>query len=287
VAPGGLDLPVDMGWRRGETVEAPPQPGAETERQPATEADRLRLPWEVSAEGVSSSPPAPGVASPQVAPTGADLYQDLVNAYLSASGLEQVESEKQPATLTTPAQESPHQRDVTVLREMLERPVLTFAGSADAPVQNLIRQAEALAREGKYYEAKATYEQAMIYDRHNPLLLLGQGHAMLAAGEYYSAALALSRAVELFNAIAYLRFDLRSFITEPDVLEMRRADLEQRLEKEEDYRLRFVLGYTEYYSDLAKYGLPNLKLAAEQAPEHSGIARLHDLLARQRPREPG
>ena len=61
-------------------------------------------------------------------------------------------------------------------------------------------------------------------------------------------------------------------------LEQRIADLEERLEDREDYRYRFLLGYAEYYSGLPKYGLPNLKLAAEQAPPQSGMARLYDLL---------
>jgi hypothetical protein len=85
--------------------------------------------------------------------------------------------------------------------------------------------------------------------------------------------------------MACLKFDLRTFITEPDLLEKRRADLEGQLEQREDYRFRFLLGYAEYYSDLAKYGLPNLKQAAEQAPEHSGVARLHELLIQSEKRD--
>ena len=217
---------------------------------------------------------------PFLAPTGSDLYQDTVNAYLFVTQVEQRGAEIRAALTAAPAAAEAYERDLSVVRRMLEESIETFAGSADTPVQNLIRQAEELVHQGHYYQAKALYEQALIFDRANPLLLLGQGHAMLAAGEYHSAALKLSRAVELFNAIAYFKFDLRTFITEPDLLEKRRADLEKQLEQREDYRFRFLLGYAEYYSDLAKYGLPNLKLAAEQAPEHSGFTRLYELLTR-------
>ncbi len=222
---------------------------------------------------------------PSLALTGADLYRDMVNAYLFATEVEQRGAEIRAALTATPAAAEAYERDLSVVRSMLDESIETFAGPADTPVQNLIRRAEDLVHQGQYYQAKALYERALIFDRANPLLLLGQGHAMLAAGEYYSAALKLSRAVELFHAMACLKFDLRTFITEPDLLEKRRADLEGQLEQREDYRFRFLLGYVEYYSDLAKYGLPNLKQAAEQAPEHSGVARLHELLIQSEKRD--
>jgi hypothetical protein len=47
------------------------------------------------------------------------------------------------------------------------------------------------------------------------------------------------------------------------VLGKRRAYLEQRLEKYDDFRLRFLLGFAEYYSGLDKPGLDNLTKAAD------------------------
>ena len=272
---GGIEPPGEMPWQRGEPTEAQPAAAGTT--------GRVTLPWQTPEDRLAAPPATSGPESPRFAPTGTDLYQDMVSAFLFATEVEQRGAEIRSAAIAAPAAAEQYERDLSVLRQMLDQPIETFAGSADTPIQNLIRQAEELVRQGKYYQAKTLYEQALIFDRTNPLLLLGQGHAMLAAGEYYSAALKLSRAVELFNAVAYFKFDLRTFITEPDLLEKRRADLEERLERKEDYRLRFLLGYAEYYSDLAKYGLPNLKLAAEQAPEHSGIVRLNDLLTRHGP----
>ena len=96
----------------------------------------------------------------------------------------------------------------------------------------------------------------------------------------------LSRAIDSFPAIGYLKFNLHSFVTEEDLLDKRRAELERRLETNDDYRFRFLLGYAEYYSGLEKFGLPNLKQAAEQAPPGSGIAKLYPLLTEESSAEP-
>ena len=174
----------------------------------------------------------------------------------------------------------------TAIKGMVDTTLVTFAGTGDDPVQRLIRTAEERLREGRYYEARAIYRRARDLDRRNPLLYLGEGHALLAAGEYYSAAQKLSRAVELFPAIAFFKLDLRKFITEHDLLEKRRADLERRLERGEDYRFRFLLGYIEYYTGLEDYGIENLLRAAKQAPKTSGIADLPRLLTLEIPSPP-
>ncbi len=249
-----------------------------TEAETGMEGEAAPPGWAPSSS--VETPPAPGYDVPMLSPFGADLYDDLLNVYEFAQAVEQHADEIRAAAQVAPAVAERYERDLSVVRQMLDAPIKTFAGTADTPVHNLIRQAEDMMQAQQYYQAKGLYERALIFDRSNPLALLGAGHAMLAAGEYYGAAMTISRAVELFNGIAYFRFDLRDFITEPDLLEKRRADLEERLDNHDDVRLRFLLGYAEYYSDLAKYGLPNLGLAAKQAPEHSGMTRLYELLSR-------
>jgi tetratricopeptide (TPR) repeat protein len=212
-------------------------------------------------------------------PTGADVFTDLADAYAFTLAARERAVDIRAVTAAEPTVAERFQTALTSVQQFMEQPIETFAGSADTVVQQYLARAEDLLREGQYYQAKSLYERAEILDRHNPLVLLGHGHAMLAAGEYYSAARKLSRAVELFPAIAFFKLDLTRFITATDLLEKRRADLERRLEEKEDYRFRFVLGYAEYYSGLEKYGLPNLRKAAEQAPEDSGIARLPRLLS--------
>jgi tetratricopeptide (TPR) repeat protein len=220
----------------------------------------------------------PPTELPRFGQAGLDLYQDMVRAYEFLAEAEQLEPTARAGIETARTSTEEYERDLATVRSLIEGPITSFAGSGADPVQSFIRAAEESLRQGKYYQAKMLCERAAVFDRHNPLVLISQGHAMLAAGEYYSAALKLSQAIERFPAIAYFKFDLQTFIPEPDLLEKRRADLEVRLEKREDYRFRFVLGYAEYYSNLPKYGLPNLRRAAEQAPENSGIAQFYSLL---------
>jgi tetratricopeptide (TPR) repeat protein len=220
----------------------------------------------------------PPTELPRFGQDGLDLYQDMVRAYEFLAESDKLEPTARAGLGTVRTSTGEYERDLAAVRQLIEGPITSFAGLGDDPVQSFLRAAEESLRQGNYYQAKMLCERAAVFDRYNPLVLISQGHATLAAGEYYSAALKLSQAIERFPAIAYLKFDLRTFVPDPDLLEKRRADLEVRLEKREDYRFRFVLGYTEYYSDLPKYGLPNLKRAAEEAPENSGIAQFYSLL---------
>ena len=89
-------------------------------------------------------------------------------------------------------------------------------------------------------------------DPDNALLKLGLAHSLLAAGEYLTAAHHLTAAIRSYPAFGYLNLDLYNFIPDANVFDIRRANLEYRLEKKEDYTLRFLLGYLEYYSGLAE-----------------------------------
>ncbi|MHC4063884.1 MAG: tetratricopeptide repeat protein [Planctomycetota bacterium] len=216
----------------------------------------------------------------------ADVLEDMVDAYDFISEQQRRGADLAALLKASPTLAAQFQESVTAVRGVTAPSPQTQAGSAESALQQYIRLAEEQLRSGNYYQARSLYQVAGVLDSRHPLVFMGQGHAMLAAGEYHSAALKLSRAVELFPAMAFFKLDLTGFITEPDLLEKRRADLEQRLERREDYRLRFVLGYAEFYSGLEKYGLENLRQAAEEAPEHSGISRLYELVTTELPELP-
>ena len=217
------------------------------------------------------------------APTGADVYQDMIAAEELLADLRQHSADAGASIAALPSLSGQYAEAVTAARKVMEEPPDTYAGTANTAVQEYLRTAEALLRDGKYYQAESVYERARIIDRRNPLILLGQAQAMLAAGEYYSAAQHLARAIQMYPSLAFFKFDLAKFVTEPDLLEKRRADLESRLEGSEDYRFRFVLGYLEYYTGLREYGLENLRLAAEQAPEDSGVVLWYEALSSESP----
>ena len=273
------------GRRPIEPLEPGAGPTATTGRiGPAATSTGLAPGVEATVEGQAVELAA--VEFPRFAPRGADVYEDMIGAYSFMVEQQGRGVEIHERLAVEPSLAAQYEQSFSAARQIMEEPAQTHAGSAADLVQRYIRAAEERLRDGEYYQARSLYQRAAVLDRRNPLVLMGQGHAMLAAGEYYSAAQKLSRAVELFPAIAFFRLELTGFITEPDLLEKRRADLERRLERREDYRFRFVLGYAEYYSGLETYGLENLRKAAEQAPEHSGIARLHELLTMELPELP-
>ena len=157
-------------------------------------------------------------------------------------------------------------------REYLARPVTGLSGTADTTVNRHLERADQEMRRGRYYEAAGYYSVAGTIDRRNPLPLIGQAQALIAAGEYMTAATLLERGIEAFPGFALFRVDLNAFIPDKRLLEERRADLERLLAASEDYRLRFLLGYIEYYSGLQPQGLDDLVKAARQAPSGSAIA---------------
>lgn len=202
--------------------------------------------------GAAAAVPAPEAAEPPVAahaaPTSVSAMTDLV----------------EPRGLAA--------------EELLNRPVTTFVGAEDTRLNHYLRQAESFLDSGEYFRAAGQYKLAALIDPDNPLVWLGQGHALIAAGDYASAVRALGKGIERFPQIAYFRLSLNDFIPDATLLESRRADLEARLATEESAEARFLLGYVEYYSGLQSYGLENLKKAAALSPADSAIARFAAML---------
>ncbi len=155
---------------------------------------------------------------------------------------------------------------------LLQKPIKSFAGSSKSFSDRAFSKAEKELAAGRYYDAVASYDTARAADPANPLIWIGRGHALIGAGDYLAAVQSLEEGLKRFPDLAKFKIDLRAFLGHGDILMIRRADLEERLEKQENYRLRFLLGYLEYYSGLEKFGLPNLIKAAKNAPETSPIA---------------
>ena len=178
----------------------------------------------------------------------------------------------------TPELRQRYERAMAYVHRVSSTPTETFTGDTSSRVGKLIARAEELVRNGDYYQASTVYSLASATAPGDALIKLGQGHALLAAGEYLSAVTSLTAAIEAYPAVAFMNFNLYAFVPDPSVLEIRRADLEDRLSRQEDYRLRFLLGYAEYFSGLQKFGLPDLERAAANAPADSVIAEFPDML---------
>ena len=164
------------------------------------------------------------------------------------------------------------------------QPLRTFVGSEQSQLNEYLDEAEALLHAGRYYQAAGQYELARTVAPDNPLPLLGQSTALLAAGEYLSSANHLFHAIRLFDSLALYDLDMKAFIPDLAMLDRRRADLEQRLERHEVFKLRFLLGYAEYCSGLERIGLADLEKAVADAPEEWSY--LHKFVDTLRTRHP-
>jgi hypothetical protein len=171
-------------------------------------------------------------------------------------------------------------------RDVLEQPVTTFVGRQAGRFNDLMAEGEAALHRGEYMTASSYFTQASAYDVSDPLPYLARGHAMIAAGNYVSAVAMLTRGIDRFPQIAAFKLDLPSLVGQRDIFDIRRADLETRLESGDDAGLRFLLGYLELYSGLPDLGLPNLEAAATMAEPGSVIARFPGLVTGREPIPP-
>ncbi len=229
----------------------------------------------IAAEPIAPSTvlPAPTEPTPEVdvnrpfASTGLSAYADFVSA---AEWLERVGEAAAGEGEVSADVEAATER----ARALVGSTLRTYAGDIESNVNRLIVNAELEARRGEFYRAADLYAAAARIDRRNPLIRLGHGHTLLFAGDYLSATYHLTRGLRDFEMLPYFDIDLSAFAPDPNLLDIRRADLERRLEQKENYRLRFLLGYAEYYSGLKQFGLPNLRKAADDANRALSAERL-------------
>lgn len=161
---------------------------------------------------------------------------------------------------------------------VLTVPVRTFVGAGKNEFNNEMLKAEAFMEVGQFYDAAKRFEQARRIEPANPLPLVGKAHALLAAGEYMSAAASLILGLERFPELAKMTFDLHLLLGGAATVDVRRSDLSRQLERGEELRLRFLLGYLELHSGNRDFALENLDQAANDAPIGSIIRRYPDMV---------
>ena len=162
--------------------------------------------------------------------------------------------------------------------EVIDEPLRTFAGRFKNKLNDYMLSGEEELHRGQYYSAARYFELASSIDPMNPLPLLARGHALAAAGDYRSSVRYITMGIERFPQIAAFRIDLPALLGRPDVFDIRRADLEDKLAVGENRELRFLLGYLELYSGLPDEGIQNLRIAAKASPPESIIGMFVDLI---------
>lgn len=191
---------------------------------------------------------------------------------------EMIDDESADDDARSPLGDSVVQSAVAALGGAPTRDFSDFDDRNRAKVNQLVSQAERHVAAGDFYKAGNAYDLAITFDPQNAYIRFGYGHALLAAGEYLTAVHQIVIGIDLLPRIHGFQPNFTALAGQQQILDVRRADLEKRLDRKDDYRLRFLLGYTEFYTGLEKFGLPNLQKAAKNAPAGSLIARFPDML---------
>lgn len=290
----------------GESKQRDSLTGQPLPASPPEETAAARAPWEPASGGqvaplttpiggepepdtvVAAEPLKPAPYQPdEFAPTRESVYQDFRRAVRWSEAYREYRetTPEEPAGEVT-APSGGFDAAASYVQRLLDEAPKSFAGEVESNLNVRVRKAEVLMRKGEFYNAAAQYAIAAAQAPNDPLIRLGQGHAYLAAGDYISAVYYLTRGLERFAEVARFKLDLYEFVEDPTILDIRRADLETKLEHREDYTLRFLLGYVEYYGGLKDFGFAQLERAAAEAPRDSVIARFPKMLEITKPVRP-
>jgi tetratricopeptide (TPR) repeat protein len=120
-------------------------------------------------------------------------------------GREILTAEGQIDLSTDPALRVERTKDNRVVIHRLE-------GTRPSSFNDLMTQGRQALRQGRFYRASRQYDLASMVRPRNPLPLVGRGLSGFAAGEYYTAALAFRRALEVFPALMETQLDFDSLL---------------------------------------------------------------------------
>ena len=130
---------------------------------------------------------------------------------------------------------------------------------SEAKFNQHMQAAEDYLKAGRFYAAADSFALASIYkldpgeagsDPVQPdglaLCFAGRGHASLAAGEYISSALFLSRAIKIAPEYVRTKIDLAGMLGGENKLESRIAEIKEWMGRSGSSQLEFLLGYVYY-----------------------------------------
>ena len=284
-----LEMVLDADATRLLAADRPVVPfGAERERrvtagQPALGPQQTGAGAGAASERTGPPVVAPELPTPSILP-GNDVFTDMQLALAlqrnpAANWFTEMQAGiRQSGTPTPELQEFAALQADEFVGKVVDQPIRTFVGQSASALNDELLKAESLMDIGQYYDAATRYESAHLIDPLNPLPLIGNGHALLAAGEYLSAAVQLVLGLERFPELARFSVDLGALIGGGEIIDIRRADIMKRLAVREDMRLRFLLGYVEYHSGNRQSGMEHLEQAAAQAEAGSMIRRYPAML---------
>jgi hypothetical protein len=104
-----------------------------------------------------------------------------------------------------------------------------LGGARQDRLNRLLRRADSLLAEGRFYDAAATYDAAGRLAPANPLPAVGASLAQLGAGEFLRAGRTLGGALRVFPAQMEVRVDLQSMLG-AETIDARADELREGLE---------------------------------------------------------
>jgi tetratricopeptide (TPR) repeat protein len=212
----------EVNAQAGAPKTLPPIPAASQE-PPANE----RRPLPAQPKGTPTTP-EPG-AAPTV-PANQDIFSDvLMKLYQQRTQktTEQPAPSNPGGEAPTPAARPTSNNALVELRGN-EVFIHSLAGGGKDSFNLYMALAQAKMKNGKFYAASRDYESALVINPSNPLALEGAGLAKFAAGEAYSAAFELNRAIETFPPLMETRLDIAKLVDD-ETFGSRLAALDQRL----------------------------------------------------------
>jgi tetratricopeptide (TPR) repeat protein len=134
------------------------------------------------------------------------------------------------------------------------------------------QEAQGHLKGGRYYAAADSFALASIYKSDEPLCIAGRGHALLAAGEYISSALFLSRAIEADPEYLKTKIDLAATLGGQHILDSRVADIREWLLRSGSGKLDFLLGYVYYRMGRLGPAQQAIDAAYAKMPQSAAVA---------------
>ena len=163
----------------------------------------------------------------------------------------------------------------------------------DAKFNQHMATAEKYLEEGRFYRSADAYTLALVYKSTEPLAYMGKSHALLAAGEYMSSALFLSRAVTTASEGRDKKDrDVRQLLAasskllaliDKDKLESRLVDVEQWQQRSGFVELQFLLGYIYYQMGRLEVARDAINDAYDKVPEEPAVIALREIIDSKRP----
>ncbi|MBL7154295.1 MAG: hypothetical protein ISS79_11305 [Phycisphaerae bacterium] len=157
-------------------------------------------------------------------------------------------------------------------------PYKTHESFSQARFKRSMTEAQALMKQGRYYQAVNAFAQASIFDSKKPEALAGRSLALFGAGEYISSALFLSRAIEMSDEYARSKIDLTAALGDKDKLDSRIADAEEWLERSCASELEFLLAYMYYHTGRFEPAKEAIETAHEEMPKSKAVKTLKEVI---------